>query len=78
VTNYKRNYDIQVDTWDEMKSLTRRRFVPDHYYREFAFFLFFIVTYSYIHQEISFELKVLVCIKVEKQVSISFLIVILD
>jgi len=52
--------------------------VPGHYYREFAFLLSFIVTYSYIHQEISFELKVLVCIKVEKQVSISFLIVILD
>ena len=32
---------MQVDTWDEMKSLTRRRFVPGHYYREFAFLLSF-------------------------------------
>jgi hypothetical protein len=34
VTNYRRNYESQVDTGDEMKSFIRRRFVPSHYYRE--------------------------------------------
>jgi hypothetical protein len=34
VTNSRRNYERQVDTWEKMKSLIRRRFVPSHYYRE--------------------------------------------
>jgi hypothetical protein len=34
VTNCRRNYERQVDTWEKMKSLIRRRFVPSHYYRE--------------------------------------------
>ena len=34
VSNRMRNYERQVDTWDKMKSLMRRRFVPSHYYRE--------------------------------------------
>jgi hypothetical protein len=34
VTNCGRNYERQVDIWDEMKSFIRRRFVPNHYYRE--------------------------------------------
>jgi hypothetical protein len=34
VKKYKRSYERQVDTWDEMKSFIRRRFVPSHYYRE--------------------------------------------
>ena len=33
VTNHKKNYKRQVDTWDKMKSLMRR-FVSNHYYRE--------------------------------------------
>ena len=28
-----RNYERQIDIWDEMKFLMRRRFVPGHYYR---------------------------------------------
>lgn len=34
VTNHKRNYKRQVNTWDEMKSLMGKIFVPSHYYRE--------------------------------------------
>jgi hypothetical protein len=34
VTNRKMNYKRKVDTWDEMKSLMMRKFVPSHYYRE--------------------------------------------
>jgi hypothetical protein len=31
--NRRRNRDPAVDTWEEMKMLMRRRFVPSHYYR---------------------------------------------
>jgi hypothetical protein len=34
MTNHMRNYERQVNTWDEMKSILRRRFVLSHYYRE--------------------------------------------
>jgi hypothetical protein len=34
VTNRIRNYERQVDTWDEMKSIMRKIFVPSHYYKE--------------------------------------------
>ena len=33
VTSHMRNYKRQVGTWDEMKSIMRRRFVPNYYYR---------------------------------------------
>jgi len=29
-----RNYVRQVDTWDKMKSLMKRRFMSNHFYRE--------------------------------------------
>jgi hypothetical protein len=31
--NRRRNREPPVDTWEEMKMLMRRRFVPNHYYR---------------------------------------------
>jgi len=34
MTNHMRNYVRQIDTWDEMKSLMKRRFMPNHLYRE--------------------------------------------
>jgi len=34
VTNHKRNYDRQVNTWDWMKSIMRMIFMPRHYYKE--------------------------------------------
>jgi len=34
VTNHKRNYDRQVNTWDGMKSIMRMIFMPRHYYKE--------------------------------------------
>ena len=34
VTNNMRNYERQVDIWEQMKSLMRRRFVPSNYYKE--------------------------------------------
>lgn len=32
--NRRRNREHPVDTWDEMKSIMRKRFVPSHYYRD--------------------------------------------
>ncbi|KAG2411210.1 hypothetical protein I3760_Q021300 [Carya illinoinensis] len=34
VTNKRRNYERYVETWGELKSLMRWRFVPSHYYRD--------------------------------------------
>ena len=34
VMSRRRNRERPVETWDEMKSLMRRRFVPNHYYRD--------------------------------------------
>ena len=34
VTNRRRNYKEQVETWLELKALMRKRFVPAHYYRD--------------------------------------------
>ncbi len=30
----RRNRERPIDTWDEMKAIIERRFVPNHYYRE--------------------------------------------
>ena len=30
----RRNRERPIDTWEEMKAIMRRRFVPNHYYRE--------------------------------------------
>ena len=35
VTSRKRNHDQPIETWEEMKAIMRKRFVPTHYYREF-------------------------------------------
>ena len=32
--NRWRNRERPIDTWDEMKRVMRRRFIPSHYYRE--------------------------------------------
>jgi hypothetical protein len=34
VTNRRRNRERQIDTWEEMKVVMRKRFVPSYYYRE--------------------------------------------
>ena len=32
--NRRRNYERPIETWEEMKTTMRRRFVPSHYYRD--------------------------------------------
>ena len=32
--NKRRNHERPIETWEEMKAITRRQFVPSHYYRE--------------------------------------------
>ena len=32
--NRRRNYERPIETWEEMKAIMRRRFVPIHYYRD--------------------------------------------
>ena len=32
--NRRRNHERPIETWEEMKAIMRRRFVPSHYYRE--------------------------------------------
>ncbi|GFZ02209.1 hypothetical protein Acr_15g0008170 [Actinidia rufa] len=32
--NRRRNGELPIETWDEMKRVMRRRFVPSHYYRD--------------------------------------------
>ncbi|XP_024011381.1 uncharacterized protein LOC112086641 [Eutrema salsugineum] len=34
VTTRRRNQQFPIDTWEDMKSLMRKRFVPSHYHRE--------------------------------------------
>ncbi|GKV00637.1 hypothetical protein SLEP1_g13301 [Rubroshorea leprosula] len=34
VLSRRRNRERPVDTWEEMKAVTRKRFVPSHYYRD--------------------------------------------
>ncbi|XP_056851801.1 uncharacterized protein LOC130500878 [Raphanus sativus] len=34
VTNKRRNGEFPIETWEDMKSLMRRRFVPSHYHRD--------------------------------------------
>jgi hypothetical protein len=34
VTNRRRNRERPIDTWEEMKVVMRKRFVPSYYYRE--------------------------------------------
>lgn len=34
VLNRRRNRERAIETWDDMKSIMRKRFVPSHYYRE--------------------------------------------
>ncbi|KAL2532477.1 Retrotrans gag domain-containing protein [Abeliophyllum distichum] len=34
VTNKRKNRERPVETWDNLKALIRRRFVPSHYYRD--------------------------------------------
>ena len=34
VISGRRNRERPIETWDEMKSLMRRHFVPNHYYRD--------------------------------------------
>nr|XP_023887116.1 uncharacterized protein LOC111999228 [Quercus suber] len=34
VMNRRRNYERPIETWEEMKAIMRRRFVPNHYYRD--------------------------------------------
>jgi hypothetical protein len=34
VMNKRRNHERLIWTWEEMKAIMRRRFVPSHYYRE--------------------------------------------
>ena len=30
----RRNYERPIDTWDDLKAIMRRRFIPNHYYRD--------------------------------------------
>jgi hypothetical protein len=32
--NKRRNHERVIETWEEMKAIMRRRFVPSHYYRD--------------------------------------------
>ena len=34
ILSRRRNRERPVDTWDKMKRVMRRRFIPSHYYRE--------------------------------------------
>ena len=34
MTNRRRNYERPIDTWDDLKAIMRRRFIPSHYYRD--------------------------------------------
>ena len=34
MTNKRRNHERPVETWRELKTLMRRRFVPSHFYRD--------------------------------------------
>ena len=34
MTSRRRNYERPIDTWDDLKAIMRRRFIPSHYYRD--------------------------------------------
>ena len=34
ITWWEANRECPIETWDEMKSLMRKRFIPNHYYRD--------------------------------------------
>ena len=34
VLNRRRNRERPIETWEEMKTVMKRRFVPSHYYRD--------------------------------------------
>ena len=34
VINISRNRERPIETWDEMRTLMRRHFVPNHYYQD--------------------------------------------
>jgi hypothetical protein len=34
VMNRRRNHERAIETWEEMRAITRRQFVPSHYYRD--------------------------------------------
>ena len=34
IISRRRNRERPIETWDEMKSLMRKRFIPNHYYRD--------------------------------------------
>lgn len=34
IASRRRNLERPISIWDEMKAMTKRRFVPNHYYRE--------------------------------------------
>ena len=34
MTSRRRNYERPIDTWDDLKTIMRRRFIPSHYYRD--------------------------------------------
>jgi hypothetical protein len=34
VMNRRGNHGRPIETWEEMKAITRRQFVPSHYYRD--------------------------------------------
>ena len=34
MTSRRRNHDRPIETWEEMKAIMCKRFVPTHYYRE--------------------------------------------
>ena len=34
VMNRRRNHERAIETWEEMRAIIRRWFVPNHYYRD--------------------------------------------
>ena len=34
MTSKRRNYERPIDTWDDLKALMRRRFIPGHYHKD--------------------------------------------
>ena len=34
MVNRRRNKEYPIETWEEMKAIMRKRFVPSYYYRE--------------------------------------------
>ena len=36
MTSRRRKYERPIDTWDNLKAIMRRRFIPSHYYRDLS------------------------------------------